>query len=158
MKRVDCGRGYYALVSDEDYSLVSKYKWRTDGRYGISHKKVGDKYRTVLMHRLIANTPKGFLTDHINGNTLDNRRENLRICDRYENARNVGVPKTNKTGYKGVRYNSKCPKRPWFSIIKFRSKAIFLGNYSTKEEAAVAYNNAALTYHGEFAKLNTVNL
>lgn len=140
-----------ALIDEEDYELVSPYSWylHTAG-YAMAHPKGKDRI-TVLMHRLIMGSDVK-LVDHINRNRLDNRRENLRPASPQMNAANRGISKRNKSGYKGV---SKCKNR-WRSRIMINGKEINLGFYATPEEAAEAYNEAALEYLGEYAVLNEI--
>lgn len=119
--------------------------------------KGGLKESKPLTH-LIMNPPRGMVVDHINGNTLDNRRCNLRVCTHAENARNNTLIKTTTTGYKGVHCaKANGSKKPWRSRIKYNYKEIQLGTFDTKQEAAEAYDIAALKYFGEFAKLNFPN-
>lgn len=97
-KSIPLTRGKIALFDDEDYEELSKYKWFITKVYASRHS--GNK--TVYMHREIMKTPENMETDHINGDVLDNRRENLRICTRQENARNIRGISSNTSGYKGV--------------------------------------------------------
>ena len=90
--------------------------------------------------------------DHINGNPLDNRKSNLRICTNAENQRNRGVNKNNTSGYKGVCWAKQNKK--WKARIKHNGKLIHLGYYKDKEEAARAYDKKAKELHGEYAYLN----
>jgi hypothetical protein len=109
-----------------------------------------------LMHRIVMGVtdPKIFV-DHINGNTLDNRKENLRLCNNTENCRNSKKSVNNTSGYKGVSYVPWSGKwlrnKPWRAYIVVDRKQISLGMYKTKEEAHEAYKQAAVKYHGEFA-------
>lgn len=98
------------------------------------------------------------IIDHINGDGLDNRKQNLRICTKSENACNRGIDRDNTSGYKGVCYISNKTKRVkrWIAQIAINKKHICIGYFHTKEEAAIAYNEAATKYHGEFAKLNII--
>lgn len=140
------------LIDDEDYEKVKDFKW-TFIKY-----KCGTRYRvaksnpTVYMHRLIMKCPKGEYVDHINGNGLDNRKINLRICSNAENSRNR--TSKNPSGYKGVFYVESSKK--WLAKITFNYKSIWLGRFKTKNEAALAYNNKAIELFGKFAKLNEV--
>lgn len=127
---------------------LEQYNWcADDGRY--ARTRAGNK--THYLHRLITNSPKGKQVDHINGNRLDNRLSNLRLCTNQQNqmSRHVAV---SKTGYKGVHKlgNRYCAK------IKFNRKNIHLGVYLTIDEAALAYNKAAKELFGEFARPNQI--
>lgn len=106
------------------------------------------------MHRLIMNAQNGQMIDHINGNVLDNRKENLRLCNKSTNAMNCKVHKHNTSGYKGVAWHKQMKK--WRAYIVINDKQKSLGLYKTKEEAAKAYNKAALELFGEFAKVNKI--
>lgn len=98
--------------------------------------------------------PEGLFIDHKNWNKLDNRRENLRICNRNQNGANLFVKRRNKSGFKGVSWKNSHSK--WCAQIKTKHKVVYLGLFLKKEDAAAAYNEAATKIHGEFAFLNTV--
>lgn len=113
------------------------------------------KKKMTLMHRLITNFPKGMEVDHINGNKLDNRRSNLRVCTRSENAKNRRLSKSNKSGYHGVHYATTEKRRKrWAASIRVNGKKKYIGRFFTLAEAVMAYNKSALKYHGKFATLN----
>ncbi len=97
------------------------------------------------MHRLIMDCPDGMDVDHINGDGLDNRRENLRIVTRSQNLRNRKTFKNSKSGFKGVIFNPVNGK--WKAIIN-------LGTFDTSEEAAKAYDEAIKKLFGPLAKPN----
>lgn len=101
------------------------------------------------MHRLIMNTPDGMVTDHIDGNGLNNQRKNLRICTHTENMANRKIHINNTSGYKGVTWSKQ--NNRWRSQIYLDSKNIFLGLFTDKEEAYKAYIKACKKYHKEFA-------
>ena len=105
------------------------------------------------IHRLLlgATNPK-MQVDHINGNKLDNRKENLRLATNQQNQHNVGKRKNNTSGYKGVSWYRK--RKKWKAAIKHNKKSIHLGYYDTPEEASRAYDKAAVEFFGEFAHLN----
>lgn len=150
MKKIYVGKEQYANVDDEDYEAVSVRKWHLnkDG-YAVSYNKTTNQ-SDIMMHRFIMNIPKGMSTDHINHDRLDNRKANLRACTRGENVRNnVGF---GESGFKGV-YQYKGHNK-WCARIHHKGKSTFLGNYSTPEQAALAYNVAALDTFGEFAYVN----
>jgi len=104
------------------------------------------------MHRLILNPPAGITIDHINGNGLDNRRENLRLAGRGQNQCNRGKQSNNTSGFKGVTWHKNLNK--WEAGISISGKRYHVGFYKTPEAAARAYDDAAKKYHGEFARLN----
>lgn len=151
MKKIPLTRGKYALVDEDDYEVLSKSKWSLHSA-GYAIRSANRKL--VYMHRLVTGAKNGEYVDHINGNKLDNRRGNLRICTCVQNFWNNKVH-SKATGYKGVWKNT--GKRHRFAaVISVNYKRIYLGNFKTKEEAAKAYNEAAKRYKGEFAVLNVV--
>ncbi len=150
--------GQIALVDPIDVDLAS-IKWyaqlATGGSYyAYRTKKPGPM--KIYLHRLILSRildrplVKGEHTDHINGDKLDNRRANLRVATQAQNNRNGPKPITNKSGLKGVSWDK--VNRKWVAQINFDKKVIFLGRYGTSEEAYAAYCEAAMKYHGEFAR------
>jgi hypothetical protein len=92
--------------------------------------------------------------DHVNGDGLDNRRENLRVATHAQNASNRGVRVNNTSGFKGVHANHSGRGKQWFAYITTNYKRQHLGMFGTAEEAARAYDAAAVRLHGEFARLN----
>jgi hypothetical protein len=104
------------------------------------------------MHRQILGAPPGQQVDHINGDTLDNRRVNLRLATHGQNQHNRGKYRNNKSGYKGVSWDKAAGK--WRAQIKFNNKKYNLGRYHDPIEAALAYDAAAIRLHGAFARLN----
>jgi len=137
------------------YKEIALRRKKTINRWNnISIYPDGSKKR-ILIHRLIMNPPKGMEIDHKNGNGLDNRRSNLRICTREENGRHRKLSILNTSGYHGVHYckDSKRRKR-WMASIRINKKKTYLGRYYTKEEAAEVYKHASLKYHKEFSIYN----
>lgn len=150
MKTIELSRGKVAIVDDLDYEWLSKYKWHVNNYgYAVGRMVAGKK---VMMHRAIMNPPDNKQIDHINHNTLDNRRENLRICTRSNNQMNRGLQSNSTTGYKGVCFDKY--KQRFISYLKLNGKQIRFGYCHTPEEAARRYNKAALEMFGEFAMLN----
>lgn len=155
MKEIPLTRGKVALVDDEDYEYLSQFKWFFGGRYAQRGFNKDDGTRTSKgMHTDIMNTPKGMAVDHINCNKLDNRKENLRICEPRFNNRNRGMCKSNTSGYKGVTW-AKSNKK-WFAQIWCQNKCYYIGYFNDKHEAAKAYNEKAKELHGEYAYLNEI--
>jgi len=157
MTRIKMTKGKFALVDDEDVEKVSRFKWYTlekDGLfYGNSTVYIPvRKKKLYQMHRVIMNAPKGLQVDHINGDRLDNRRSNLRLCTQSQNASNRGKNKNNTSGYKGVSWNKR--EKKWSARIRVNGKLYFLGNFIDIKYAAQAYNIAAKKYHKQFANGN----
>lgn len=154
-KLINLTKGYQAIVDDDDFCALSKVKWYAlvtkHGVYAVRDVKNKKTPRTTyLMHRVIANCPDDKVIDHINHNTLDNRRENLRVCSQSENCANTRKKSNGKTSpYKGVFY-SKSHKKYRTRIMK-NGKIIELGLFSNPEEASKVYNQAAKMHLGEFA-------
>tara|TARA_R110002096_G_scaffold299914_1_gene494671 strand:- start:184 stop:747 length:564 start_codon:yes stop_codon:yes gene_type:complete len=170
MKKIKLTQDQWALVDDEDYDRLNEHKWcatanKQRGKFYFyvvraSPRDSNGKRKPIRMHREITNAPKGKMVDHINGNPLDNRKENLRVCTNQENLRNRGKSKNNKSGYKGVSYRKKAKdminehSKPWWAFIAGNGKGGYLGVYKTKEEAARVYDKKAIELFGEFAVLN----
>lgn len=155
--KIPLTKGKYCLIDREDYDLVSSYKWCVSS-YGYAvrgtRKMVNGKSKSFIhyMHREIIGAPVGLEVDHINGDKLDNRRSNLRVCTRQQNEWNKPANIRSKTGYKGVFWSKQA--RKYASWINTNGKIKHLGFYESSVEAAKAYDNAALMLHGEFARKN----
>lgn len=153
MKRIALSQGKYAKVDDADFGFLSQWNWvyaeNTRG-YGYAVGWV-DK-RNQRMHRFLLSAPNGLDVDHKNGDGLDNRRENIRICTRRQNQMNRKVQSISTSGIKGVFYAPKASaKNPWRAVIRINGKKTHLGLFPSKEEAGNAYAQATAKYHGEFA-------
>lgn len=157
MKTIPLTQGYFTKVDDEDYEHLASVRWCA----GIMKGQVrairntpsnNGERKTLFMSRIILNAPKGKYVDHINGDSLDNRKRNLRFCTLSQNSMNRKIRIDNKSGYKGVYLKDK----KWASSIRVNGKLIFLGSFITKKDAAIAYNLAAKKYQGKFSKLNII--
>lgn len=151
--------GYDVLIDEEDFELVMSRKWNTykkdipKGRiYFICGQYNGKNNDTIRLHRLIMKCKKndGKVIDHINGNTLDNRKVNLRICTIGQNATNQAKRRSNTSGYKGVTWHKQ--DKLWQAQIMVNYKRIFLGLFEDPKEAHKAYCDASKKYHGEFGR------
>lgn len=162
MREIPLSRGFVALVDDEDYELVSQYRWfavcggsdrkgpEQDRRYYAVGYRPGGGRRgpRVQMHRLISGNPVGLVVDHANQNTFDNRRANLRVCTQKQNLGNRKISKRNTSGFTGV--GKKTPNGLYRACIAKQ----YIGSFQTPEEAARAYDSAAIERWGEFARPN----
>lgn len=145
-------------IDDEDFDLVSKYKWRlSKGKYTyyvITHNKVDNKDTTLYLHRLVFGNSDKNSIDHIDGNGLNNQKNNLRICTYTQNNRNRNSCINSSSKYKGVSWYKKSCK--WRASIQVNKKMIHIGYYNSEEDAAEMYNLHAIKYFKEFAKLNNI--
>lgn len=159
--QISCKTGVYDILLDiEDYDKLITKKWNIiknrNGVCSVRHSYYKNKKHMCLyIHRYVLNYSDNLVIDHINGNPLDNRKCNLRICTNQENCRNQKVAKHSSGGIKGVSYNKNNKK--WTARIGLNYTRIFLGYFNTKVDAAIAYNKKAIELYGEFAKLNEVN-
>jgi hypothetical protein len=135
-----------AKVSPEDARLVLEYRW---GVNGCGYASIYRNHNAILMHRLILEAPKEFVVDHVNHDTLDNRRENIRLCTEAENMRNKVMQSNNKTGAIGVYWHK--GKKRWAAQIRICRRIKHLGRFRNIEDAIVARKEAEKTYFGEFA-------
>ena len=163
VREVELSQGMVALVDPDDYEYLISFSWcaannRNDRFVAMRTDRNGEKQRSILMHRAIIgeeNISKGEVIDHVNGNPLDNRRENLRICKRGLNMKNCKKYKNNKTGFIGVFYYKRLGK--WTASIQSDGERHHLGTFDNPEDAAISYDEAAKKIHGEFATLNFTN-
>jgi hypothetical protein len=152
MKEVLLTQNKVALIDDEDFALVAPYSWHLfKDRNGYEYARGYKDGVKVRMHRLLARAKQGQLVDHKNGNTLDNRQENLRVCTHSENMRNQKKI-SGSSKYKGVSYRKVNNK--WESRIYYCGKKLFLGLFTSEIEAAQAYDAKASELYGQFACIN----
>lgn len=149
-------KGIEFIIDSEDYDVIKNHTWyRSKIGYIVSDIFINkNKNNQIRLHRLIMNADNKMLIDHIDGNKLDNRKCNLRLATKQENARNSKIPKSNTSQYKNVSFRK--DRNKWRSYINISGKQISLGHFETKEEAAIAYNNAAIFHFKEFARLNVI--
>jgi hypothetical protein len=162
MRKIPLTQGQVAFVDDDDYEMVSAYKWfahwnRTGHSfYAYTNINVGNGRKTLAMHNLIVKTPSNMQIDHINHDTLDNKRGNLRLCTKSQNMMNKKCYHNNTSGYKGVHWNPQNSK--WRAQIQFNKKKKHLGYYNTPQDAAMAYDCVASKMYGEYALLNKIGV
>lgn len=151
-------RGKVALIDDDDFERVSKFKWTSlynpNNKKWYARRAVGGRGRqtTIYMHRFILNAPKGIQVDHINGEGLDNQKRNLRLATNAQNHQNQIKPVASKSGFRGVSFDKR--RNKFYARIWLNGRRISLGRFQTAVEAARAYDEAAVKLHGEFARLN----
>lgn len=156
-REIPLTKGRAAIVDAADFDWLSEHKWSLNRgsadrqtAYAVHHCKIAGQRRIVTMHRLIIGAKPGQLVDHINGDGLDNRRANLRLCNHTQNMRNRRVARTNKTGFKGVLL---AEGRYRVSITE-DGRQVSLGGFGDPITAARAYDLGAIERFGEFARLN----
>lgn len=145
MKYINLTRGQQALVDDEDFEYLSQWKWHCTSNKYVARRlpSKGDiQGKIVLMHRSVNKTPDGYDTDHINHDTLDNRRINLRTVTESQNLHNRPTQKNSSTGYKGVYWSKQ--KKSWFAKVVIENKQIYLGHYANIEDAIEARKKIGL--------------
>ena len=143
MKEIQLSQSKIAIVDDEDFNhLLSCGRWSiTDNGYAFNSKL---KFMHRYLFKMHNKNIDGKLIDHINGNKLDNRKDNLRECSNSENLHNSKPPKTNTSGYKGVRWCKKSNR--WTAAIQINYKTISLGSFEHKRDAAIAYDIISKIY------------
>jgi len=154
-KLIPLTRGKFAIVDAADYELVSRYKWHANKGGRTYYAKSQEKGRTISMHRLITNAPKGIVVDHINHNGADNRRANLRFCTWAENYHNSLPRRGGSSRYKGVHWCN--TNKKFRARITCNSTPLHLGYFDSEIDAAKAYDKKVRELFGEFANLNFPN-
>lgn len=152
--RSDAKRHWNVLVDDADYELLKQFNWCVDKQGSVSGLVSKTPRKRMLLHRYILQAPEHLEVDHIDGDRLNNQRSNLRLATSSQNKANRGPRKDCKSGYKGVSLHKKL--RKWTARVKTPATYKHIGVFNTKEDAARAYNKAAIEVFGPFAWLNPV--
>lgn len=150
MKKIKLTQNQFAIVDDEDFEWLSQWKWHAvwdisaKTYYAVRKAKLENgKLKTLSMHRQIMGQPKNMIVDHVDGNTLNNTRKNLRVVNNRQNQQNQH--KKNSSKYPGVDYRSKSKK--WRTRTLINSKRVELGEFKTEREAFEAYRNSLITFN-----------
>lgn len=147
MKKISLTQGKFALVDDKDFDRINGWKWSLlQGRY--AHRSAG-KAGWLRMHRVVMDASAGDVVDHINGDGLDNRRRNLRLCTQQQNSLNRSHNKNSRSGHKDIFWDKSREK--WFVQIMNQGKKYTVGRYGLLEEAIEARDEWLDKLHGEFA-------
>jgi len=153
MKLIQLTQGQFAMVDDDMYEELNQYNWYASWDRNcfrvLRNVTINGKRATVKLHRAIMNAQKGQIVDHIDNNTLNNQRSNLRLCTTSQNNMNRGMQTTNTTGYKGVFRNGK----GFIAKICLNGKVIHLGTRPTAEEAHELYKEGSKQHHGDFGRV-----
>lgn len=127
-------------------------KTNTEPKFYIATNYMPDTGKSELMHRWVINAPKSYIVDHINQDTLDNRKKNLRICTHSNNASNSKHYVNNTSGYKGVKWNKKVGK--WMAYLMINRRHKTLGYFDNIEDAVACRKQGEEKYFGEFRPTN----
>ena len=159
-------KGHEVLIDKDKVELVIKYTWyivkkskkcKSNYFWIGANAKINGNWTIIKLHRLLMNAKEGQIVDHINRNTFDNRLCNLRFATHRQNSVNTNSRSNSSSNYLGVSIDVKGYKIPRFrSQIHTGNKVLNLGSFVSEIEAAKAYNEAAIKYHGEFANLNKI--
>lgn len=149
-------KGEKFLFDLDDYEYIKDFNWKIDKQgYAYCQIKKKGKLHLIRLHRIIADAPDGKLVDHINGDTLDNRRNNLRLVTIAQNGHNRSLSSKNKSGVTGVFWFEKRGK--WLVNICNNNKTIYIGLYSNFDDAVKARYEAEDKYFGEYSRRRSLN-
>lgn len=157
VREIPLTQGKVAIVDACDFERLNQWKWYVKRRneavwYATRAISTNDERRTIKMHREILQAKTGEIIDHINGDGLDNRRCNLRLCSASENGANRRKYKAKSSKYKGVSFKKN--KGAFVAQITVRGKVKWLGTFKDERDAAIAYDKAAIQNYGAFALTN----
>lgn len=146
-RKIPLTQGQFVLVDEADFGFLNKFKWFADRKGQTFYAARGKEGRLEYMHRIINKTPERFVTDHINGNGLDNRRSNLRTATIRQNVINNRMRSDNTSGYRGVTWDKS--RKKWKVQTTHNNKQINIGRFDTVNEAYLAYLSKDHELRGE---------
>ena len=149
MALIPLTQGKVAVIDDEDFEWLSQWKWFAN-KGGYAVRSVKNPGGTILMHRELMKAGKGESVDHINGNPVDNRKSNLRLCNQSQNGANSKISKNNTSGVPGVSWEKRF--KVWRVYIMVNRRQLFIGHFGDLKSATQARNKRAREVFGEFAR------
>ena len=159
MREIPLTRGLHTIIDDDDFDLIKQHKWcanKIGNTFYVQHSFThpGGRKGALYMHRVIMNPPSNMDVDHLDGDGLNNRRSNLRICTRGQNCGRQKPQVGRSSKFKGVSYHRRMGC--WEAYVHSKDKKHPAGYFSDERKAAMAYNELASVLHGEFALLNEI--
>jgi hypothetical protein len=158
-KEIELDKGSIALVDDSDYEWLNQWKWHAQKDRNTHYAARGQRHylgkakKTIFMHELLLDCPKGMLRDHKDNNGLNNQRKNLRVVTPSQNACNSTIRRWGKTSrFKGVYFHKNSSR--WMARLGYQGKIYFIGNFYDEIQAALAYDKKAQEIFGDYARLN----
>jgi hypothetical protein len=153
-KEINLTHGKVAIVDEDDYEKLNKYKWSANELYALRFSRKEGGGKTIFMHKVILGSLAGMEVDHINRDGFDNRKCNLRICTHSQNEANKGLRRDNTSGERGIYWNKRYGK--WHARIRLNNIRIHIGYYDDIKNASDAYQSKAKELFGEFAEINQI--
>jgi hypothetical protein len=159
MKEIKLTQGFVTQVDDEDYEFLNQWKWCAakykDNYYAVRSVRTGKNVRHIKMHRLLLKVTNNIWTDHVDGNSLNNQKVNLRTATASQNACNRGLYNNKTSKYKGVFY-SKERKKCWRVLVAIDGKNLPSKGFEKEEDAGIYSNLLMQRAHKAFARLNSI--
>ena len=154
IRQIILSRGKVTIVDVNDYDWLSQWKWHMCHDYAVRNIRIASGRKLIYLHKFILDASNNTEVDHVSRDTLDNRRCNLRLATRSQNQINTRKIIGTTSKYKGVSW--KTSNRKWVAQIQSNKKKIFIGYFDYETQAALAYNNKAKEFFGDFVKPNII--
>jgi len=159
-REIPLTQGLVAIVDDEDFKRLIRNRWFAGRKrrqtYAVRQIYLAESKtnRRLYMHREVLGARPGSQVDHANGNGLDNRRSNLRYANYSQQKANSMLSSSNTSGFKGVSRDGRGRRKEWRAQLRVGGRSLLCGSFHEATEAARAYDEAAVTHFGEFARTN----